>query len=115
MMPSLQGILCCVQNKLQALTENGETTCLLPTTAKPQPELTSSKFLPSSHMGSDSILQSPCHFCIPFDGKQLGRTEECCLSGKLRHPDSMARSARPFPPVPQGSKGSKPQGPVWKK
>lgn len=27
----------------------------------------------------------------------------------------LARSARPFPPVPQGSMGSKPQGPVWKK
>lgn len=59
MMPSLQGILCCVQNKLQALTENGETTCLLPTTAKPQPELTSSKFLPSSSHGQRQYFAEP--------------------------------------------------------
>lgn len=89
MMPTLQGMLCCVQDKLQALTENGETDCLLPTTAKPQPGLTSSKFVLSSHVGSDSILYSSCHFCIPFDGKQLCRTEECSLSGTLRHPDSI--------------------------
>lgn len=87
MMPTLQGMLCCVQDKLQALTENGETACLLSTTTKLQPGLTGSKFVLSSHVSSDSILHSSCHFCIPFDEKQLCRTEECCLSGTLRHPD----------------------------